>query len=123
MPRGDGTGPGGMGPMTGRGAGYCAGYSAPGYVNPVCGRVAGFGFGRGAGRGFGRGPVRASGPFAGGYLFYGAPFQAPYASGEITPGREADMLKKQAAVLQDELEAVQRRVKELEPVKGSEGSE
>ncbi|NLG67487.1 MAG: DUF5320 domain-containing protein, partial [Actinobacteria bacterium] len=25
MPRGDGTGPEGMGPMTGRGAGYCAG--------------------------------------------------------------------------------------------------
>lgn len=26
MPRGDGTGPMGMGPMTGRGAGTCAGY-------------------------------------------------------------------------------------------------
>ena len=26
MPRGDGTGPRGLGPMTGRAAGYCAGY-------------------------------------------------------------------------------------------------
>jgi len=37
MPRGDGTGPGGMGPMTGRAAGYCAGYSMPGFMNPVAG--------------------------------------------------------------------------------------
>ena len=43
MARGDGTGPMGMGPMTGRGMGYCAGVAAPGY--------AGCGFGRGRGRG------------------------------------------------------------------------
>ena len=34
MPRGDGTGPAGLGPMTGRGLGYCAGYSRPGYATP-----------------------------------------------------------------------------------------
>lgn len=45
MPGGDGTGPMGYGPMTGRGAGYCTG----GYTN------IGFGRGRGRGRGFGRG--------------------------------------------------------------------
>ncbi len=45
MPRGDGTGPAGQGPMTGRGMGYCAGYNAPGFMNCR------FGF---AGRGFGR---------------------------------------------------------------------
>jgi len=80
MPAGDGTGPMGMGPMTGRAAGYCAGYPAPGYANPMAGRpwygtppvygpgaypapygygpayAPGFGFGRGwFGRGFGRG--------------------------------------------------------------------
>jgi hypothetical protein len=33
MPRGDGRGPAGAGPMTGRGAGFCAGYSIPGYLN------------------------------------------------------------------------------------------
>ena len=38
MPRGDRTGPGGLGPMTGRGAGYCAGYDAPGYVSGGGGR-------------------------------------------------------------------------------------
>jgi len=35
MPFGDGTGPMGMGPMTGRGFGYCAGYPAPGFANPM----------------------------------------------------------------------------------------
>jgi len=46
MPRGDQTGPAGAGPMTGRGAGFCAGFNQPGFV-------AGGGFGRGCGRGFG----------------------------------------------------------------------
>ena len=49
MPRGDRTGPYGAGPMTGRAAGYCVGYSVPGYMNPT------YGYGRGFGRGFGRG--------------------------------------------------------------------
>ena len=34
MPRGDGTGPVGAGPMTGRAAGFCAGVPVPGYRNP-----------------------------------------------------------------------------------------
>lgn len=46
MPRGDGTGPRGLGPMTGRGAGFCTGYRAPGYMN-FGGRSLGFGRGRG----------------------------------------------------------------------------
>lgn len=55
MPGGDGTGPLGRGRRTGRGAGYCSGYSAPGFANPNVPR-GGFGFGRGFGRGFwGRG--------------------------------------------------------------------
>jgi len=37
MPRGDGTGPAGMGPMTGRAAGFCAGFGVPGYMNPASG--------------------------------------------------------------------------------------
>jgi len=64
MPGGDGTGPMGMGPMTGRAAGYCAGYSAPGYLNPIPGR----GFGRGVygayglGRAWGRGGAAGAPP-------------------------------------------------------------
>jgi hypothetical protein len=53
MPEEDGTGPSGAGPMTGRGAGYCAVYLIPGHANPAHGYCRGFG--RGWGRGFGRG--------------------------------------------------------------------
>ncbi|MBH1939431.1 DUF5320 domain-containing protein [Mobilitalea sibirica] len=34
MPRGDGSGPIGLGAMTGRSAGFCAGFQVPGYRNP-----------------------------------------------------------------------------------------
>jgi len=76
MPFGDRTGPAGLGPMTGRAAGFCAGYPVPGYMNSAIGKAGfygvygygipyagrtnpwlrrGFGFGRGFGRGWGRG--------------------------------------------------------------------
>ena len=57
MPRGDKTGPQGLGSKTGRAAGYCVGYPVPGYMNPTRGYGRGFsgGFGRRRGRGFGRG--------------------------------------------------------------------
>ena len=35
MPKGDKTGPWGQGPMTGRNAGYCAGFAVPGFMNPA----------------------------------------------------------------------------------------
>lgn len=41
MPRRDGTGPMGMGSITGRGAGYCTGYTSSEFTNRK------FGFGRG----------------------------------------------------------------------------
>jgi hypothetical protein len=37
MPRGDRTGPLGIGPMTVRAAGFGAGYPVPGYMNPYAG--------------------------------------------------------------------------------------
>ncbi|NLZ52300.1 MAG: DUF5320 domain-containing protein [Thermoanaerobacteraceae bacterium] len=52
MPRGDTTGPVGYGPMTGRRAGFCAGFPVPGFLNPMgryWGKGCGFGF---YGRGF-----------------------------------------------------------------------
>ena len=52
MPGGDRTGPMGMGPMTGRAAGYCVGSPTPGFMNAPGGRgFRGRGFGGG---GFGR---------------------------------------------------------------------
>ena len=54
MPGGDRTGPQGLGPRTGRRAGYCMGYGVPGYMNPGRGMGFGMGRGRGMGAGFGR---------------------------------------------------------------------
>lgn len=51
MPGGNGRGPRGMGPGTGRGLGYCVGHGRPGYLS---GSPA-MGWGRGFGGGFARG--------------------------------------------------------------------
>jgi len=112
MPSGDRTGPAGMGPMTGRGAGYCAGYSTPGYVNPGFGR--GGGFGRGWGKGFGWG--RGFG-WRGGYpyeVYPGYTGLYPAYPERISPEQEVNMLTEQARTLEGELEAVKKRIKELE---------
>ncbi|NLB34585.1 MAG: DUF5320 domain-containing protein [Elusimicrobia bacterium] len=71
MPRGDRMGPMGQGPMTGRGAGYCAGYPSPGFMNVGPGGGGpGYGRGFGAGRGFGgRRGFRAGGGFGAGRGF------------------------------------------------------
>ncbi|KPL16493.1 MAG: hypothetical protein AMJ92_12805 [candidate division Zixibacteria bacterium SM23_81] len=68
MPRGDGTGPMGLGPMTGRAAGYCAGYPLPGFMNLYRGRA-----------GVPLGPTGYPGtyPYGGGH-FYGRGFPARY---------------------------------------------
>ena len=125
MPGGDGTGPGGLGPMTGRAAGLCAGYSAPGYMNPIAGRGY-WGRGRGFGRGFGRGRGWGRGYSAyGGYPYAGAGYGVPYAgvpyagagysyAPEITPKEEATMLKDEAKAIQEELKNVNARIAELE---------
>jgi len=117
MPLGDRTGPAGLGPMTGRAAGYCAGYSVPGYMNPVPGR--GF-FGRGRGGGFGRGGGRGwgRGYFAGGFPgsgYYGAPVY-PYAP-ELKPEEEANLLKEDAKVLKQQLKELQGYIDTLEKAK------
>jgi hypothetical protein len=74
MPFGDGTGPMGLGPMTGRGAGYCAGFGRPGFTNPLPrrGRL-GFGLGWRVPYGYPYpGGYGAGIPYAGyGYPYYG----------------------------------------------------
>jgi len=126
MPGGDGTGPGGMGPMTGRAAGYCAGYAVPGYMNPVGGR--GFGaYGRGRGGGWGRrnwyyatgltGWQRAAmGPYpaAQGYQ---APYAVPYAPA-MTTQQQLDALKGQAEYLEDALKNVKKQMDEIQSASG-----
>jgi len=124
MPGGDGTGPGGMGPMTGRAAGFCAGYSVPGYANPVGGRGMGMGFGRGRGGGFGRGRGFGWGRAGYGLPAYGSAVN-PYAHGgvpfapTIAPQQELDGLKGQAEYLEDALDGIKKRIEELDNQKSS----
>ena len=101
MPAGDGTGPVGMGPRTGRAAGYCSGYDEPGWVNPAPGRGLGRGWGRRGGRGR-RNWYRAG----------GVPRQGRFGD---APGTEVEFLKAQATWLERQLEAIGRRIRELAP--------
>ena len=111
MPRGDRTGPVGAGPMTGRAAGFCAGYPVSGYANHVGGR--GY-WGRGQGGGRGRrnrfyatgipGWAAAS-PYA-----YGAKPFAP----DLTVQQELEGLKSQAEYFEDALNGIKKRMEELE---------
>ena len=123
MPAGDGTGPRGMGPMTGRGAGYCTGYGAPGYTNPMPGRGFGMGWGRGRGGGGGRGwrnmyyATGLPGWARYGYApAWGAPPAAAYGpyGAPPTPEQETEFLKSQAEMLKEELDAISQRIAELE---------
>ncbi len=134
MPRGDRTGPRGMGPMTGRGAGYCAGYNVPGYANP------GPGLGRGRGRFGGRGGGWGGGGWGHRNWYYaiGVPgwarfgyapawgepppvWQAPDAPQPDYPQpQEAQFLKQQAAWLQEQLQSIQERITELEKATGED---
>jgi len=131
MPRGDGTGPMGMGPMTGRGAGYCAGFPSPGFMNPIGGRL-GLGLGRGRGRAFssygyygaGRFPNIPYAPYPAyggtGTMPYGfpqaagiTPGAAPFATGP-SPEQELSFLKDQGSVLKSQIDQINSRIKELE---------
>jgi len=97
MPRRDGSGPAGIGPMTGRGLGKCLAYGIPLVAGAVAAfsRGGGFGFGRGLGRGNGwrnmAGTVALS-----------------------APDDELSVLKNQAEILESNLKGIKERISELE---------
>jgi hypothetical protein len=104
--------------MTGRGAGYCAGYTMPGYMNPVAGR--GFG-GRGSGGGRGwRNQFYATGLPGWARAGMGVPVWGagayPYAPSPpaMPAGAEVEALRAQAAHLEQTLEALRQRIQTLE---------
>jgi len=116
MPRGDGTGPAGFGPMTGRAAGYCAGYSVPGFANPIIGRGR---FGGGIGRfGGGRGRGFRHMYYSGGFPGFGGGYYPNnvYTQPVITPEQEVESLKQQAKLMQENLESINQRIQELENI-------
>jgi len=114
MPRGDGTGPAGLGPMTGRRLGYCAGYNQPGFM------TSGFGWGRGWGRGFGRG-LGWRRAWTLGWRYPGWGYMSQYLNQPLTNSEEKELIKREKEVLTEELKilkeemrAVEKRIKELE---------
>ena len=107
MPGFDGTGPIGMGPMTGGGRGFCA-VPMKDWRVPRGGRF----FGRGRGRGWRRG--RFSYRPAWGYPHGVNPYYGDPNVPEFTPQEEADMLRKEAKTMQDEINSMQMRISELE---------
>jgi len=122
MPQGNRRGPGGAGPMTGRGAGYCAGYDVPGSMNFVGGAGCrrgfrgrgGYGWGGGGGVGWrhgwgGWGPASYPWSFEslrGPAAFHGAP--APPRVSEICA------LRDQADQVEGVLNDIRNRISELE---------
>jgi hypothetical protein len=90
MPRGNGTGPMGMGPRTGRGMGYCSGYNVPGYVIRP-----GFGMRRGCRNMY----------YATGIPGWG---RAAYAV------NDEDALNAEAQYLKEQLDLINKRLNEIE---------
>jgi len=98
MPGGDRTGPLGAGPRTGRGMGYCSGYTLPGYASQTAGVNSRLGLGgREAGRGW------RNRFYATGIPGWVAP----------SPEQETTVLKAQADSLKAQLEAILKRIEEL----------
>ena len=117
VPGGDRTGPWNHGPRTGRAMGFCSGFSRPGYANPGGfggGRFFGRGFGRGRGRGLGRGYGRG----------FRAAYWPPYEDEPIahmeppvwsspSPSDEKSYLEDVRKSLEQEMEAIKKRLEEL----------
>ncbi len=115
MPRGDGTGPEGLGSNTGKGLGYCTAHTTPG-----CGKAGGRALARGRGRMIGRGlgfrrpplgpPLRRENPVW--KKAEGDESKRGY-YGEYTKEDEIEELKTYADHLKEELEIVEERLDEL----------
>jgi len=95
--------------MTGRAAGFCAGYPLPGYANPR------FGPGCGGGRGW-RNMYYATGLPGWARADYLADWgMLPVnPSQALSPDQEAAALKQQAKAMSDRLAAINQRIAELE---------
>lgn len=96
MPRGDGTGPMGVGSMTGRGLGTCVGANTAKY-GAGFGMRLGLACRRGFGRGFGRG------------LGYGRGFTA----NQDPSKTQEELLKEEKDFLQSQLEIVDKQLEDL----------
>ncbi len=126
MPYGDGTGPEGMGPLTGRGLGFCNGFDSPGFANPGPGFRGGRGWGRGWGQGRGLGWRNR---FRGGnrpawnrrnWNPGSSPQPVAVEQPEFNARQEMNWLKAQAKSMEKSLGEIRDRIEELEAELSSE---
>jgi len=115
MPGLDGTGPMGMGPMTGGGRGLCNPLWAGDWrgVNPW---LRYRGYSPWLGLGYAPYPWRARRFWQSGWSQpLGAPWYGPAGPAySASPGQELDSLKNQALVLQQQMDQIQKRIEEIE---------
>ena len=108
MPYGNGRRPDNFGPMTGRKAGFCSGFSMPGYSNFKGSRF----FGRGMGSGGGRGHRN---------LFYatGLPFWARegYFHKTLTKEEQIAFLRDEAIAVKTQMDMINGKISELENIR------
>ena len=105
MPSGDKTGPSGLGPMTGRAAGYCTGTPVPGFMNPI----RGYGRGRGRGRG-----LRMGRGFDRGWRVYPPVVQPPPPEQKVAALEKYQKeLEAEKADLEQEMNEIKSRIEEL----------
>lgn len=104
MPFGDGTGPQGQGPMSGRGLGRCSGSNSPGYTQqkPGCGR----------GRGF-RNWFQSTGLFGWQRAKRNMPAWGRTQT-ENSPEQEKQALKTELENLHNQAERIEQRLQDLE---------
>ena len=118
-------GPFGAGPRTGRCTDFCAGYDAPDYTNPAFGGGYGMGGGRGRGGGHGwRHWFQATGQpgwmrAGGGYPERYAGSETPFA--QVSHERELEELKAQTTYFKENIQAIEKRIAELETSRKKEG--
>ena len=116
MPRGDKRGPNGMGPMTGRRLGYCAGYDAPEFTSDAPGRGGagygrGYGFGRRGGMGFGPGSGFGRGrSFGHGWGYRNHPAPGFDVDPSYDPGDRRSGLADQLASLKEQVKVLEERL-------------
>lgn len=102
MPRGDRTGPNGMGQMTGRGLGYCNNFASQGFTKMMPHGMGGRFFGRGGG--FGRG-----------YRHFANPYwdNQPPTSQNYDAKSQKTYLEDEIKFLSEQLEEMKNRLSEL----------
>jgi hypothetical protein len=108
MPGGDRTGPLGMGAMTGRAAGFCAGQNRAGYTNAGYGRGFGAGMGRAwGGGGAGRGFRRFGNAYRPWWSLRGEP--EPTQTSATVPDRQVEALQAELDQLRNRLNALEAK--------------